>query len=429
MSAPVVVPAECALPNSPLAAERAGIDACVHCGFCLQACPTYLTLEDENDSPRGRIVLMRSLLEGTLPPENDSVQRHIAQCLGCRACETACPSGVPYGHLLEATRATLAEHRPIPFVARAILWVFERPRLLAAAMTGGRVLRALGIARLLARLPGRPGFGMAMLASTRRSQSQTRQPTSIRLEGSRGTVALLTGCVMEGLFSETNRATERTLSINEYAMKSAPGQGCCGALHAHAGDDAAARRLAKVNIEAFERAGADYIAVNAAGCGAMMKEYDHLLADEPAWVERATRVSASVRDWSELLAAAGPKRGGPLRVRVAYDAPCHLLHAQRIAGPPIDVLRAIPELELVPLNESEMCCGSAGIYNLVEPDTSDAVLERKLENIAAARPEVVATGNPGCLMQIGAGLLRDGSSTRAVHPIDLLDQSYAHGAE
>ena len=429
MSAPVVVPAECALPNSPLAGERAGIDACVHCGFCLQACPTYLTLEDENDSPRGRIVLMRSLLEGTLPPENESVQRHIAQCLGCRACETACPSGVPYGHLLEATRATLAEHRPIPFVARAILSVVERPRLLAAAMAAGRVLRALGIARLLAKLPGRPGFAMAMLASTKRSYSQTRPVTSFRSEGIRGTVALLTGCVMEGLFAETNRATERTLSINEYAMKSAPGQGCCGALHAHAGDDGAARRLAKVNIEAFERAGADYIVVNAAGCGAMMKEYDHLLADEPAWVERAARVSASVRDWSELLAAAGPKRGGPLRVRVAYDAPCHLLHAQRIAGPPIDVLRAIPELELIPLNESEMCCGSAGIYNLVEPDTSDAVLERKLENIGAARPEVVATGNPGCLMQIGAGLLRDRSSTRAVHPIDLLDESYARHAE
>jgi Fe-S oxidoreductase len=286
---------------------------------------------------------MRSLLEGTLPPENESVQRHIAQCLGCRACETACPSGVPYGHLLEATRATLAEHRPIPFVARAILWVFERPRLLAAAMTGGRVLRALGIARLLAKLPGRPGFGMAMLASTKRSQSLARASMPSPSKGARGTVALLTGCVMEGLFAETNRATERTLSINEYAMKSAPGQGCCGALHAHAGDDAAARRLAKVNIEAFERAGADYIVVNAAGCGAMMKEYDHLLADEPAWVERAARVSASVRDWSELLAAAGPKRGGPLRVHVAYDAPCHLLHAQRIAGPPIDVLRHVGE--------------------------------------------------------------------------------------
>jgi len=369
MSAPVVVPPECALPNSPLASERAGIDACVHCGFCLQACPTYLTLEDENDSPRGRIVLMRALLEGTLQPESESVERHIAQCLGCRACETACPSGVPYGHLLEATRATLAEHRPIPFVARMILSVFERPRLLALAMLGGRILRGLGIARLLAKLPGRPGFAMAMLASTRRSESSARSVG--RSTGARGSVALLTGCVMEGLFTDTNRATERALVVNEYAMREAPGQGCCGALHAHAGDVVAARRMAKVNIEAFERANADYICVNAAGCGAMMKEYAHLLHDEPEWAERAARVSAKVRDVSELLTAGGAlERGGPVRLRVAYDAPCHLVHAQRIAAAPIDLLRAIPELELVPLNESEVCCGSAGIYNLVEPETS-----------------------------------------------------------
>ena len=423
MSAPVVVPPECALPNSPLAAERSGIDACVHCGFCLQSCPTYLTLEDENDSPRGRIVLMRALLEGTLPPENESVHRHIAQCLGCRACETACPSGVPYGHLLEATRATLAEHRPIPFVARVILWVFERPVLLALAMLGGRVLRGLGIARLLATLPGRPGFAMAMLASTRRSASGTRRDPAP--PANRGSVALLTGCVMEGLFGDTNRATERVLGTNGYALREAPGQRCCGALHAHAGDVGAARRLAKTNIEAFERAGADHICVNAAGCGAMMKEYAHLLADEPEWRERARRVSAAVRDVSELLTVeGGPNRGSAVRSRVAYDAPCHLLHAQRIAAAPIDVLRAIPELELVPLNESEMCCGSAGIYNLVEPETSDAVLARKLENIAAATPDVVATGNPGCLMQIGAGLLRAGSPTVALHPIELLDRSY-----
>ena len=424
MSAAVVVPPECALPNSPLASERAGIDACVHCGFCLQACPTYLTLEDENDSPRGRIVLMRALLEGTLAPESESVERHIAQCLGCRACETACPSGVPYGHLLEATRATLAEHRPIPFVARMILSVFERPRLLALAMLGGRILRGLGIARLLAKLPGRAGFAMAMLASTRRTDSIKRDVG--RSTGARGSVALLTGCVMEGLFTDTNRATERALVVNEYAMREAPGQGCCGALHAHAGDVVAARRMAKVNIEAFERANADYICVNAAGCGAMMKEYAHLLHDEPEWAERAARVSAKVRDVSELLTAGGAlERGGPVRLRVAYDAPCHLVHAQRIAAAPIDLLRAIPELELVPLNESEVCCGSAGIYNLVEPETSDVVLDRKLANIAAAAPEVVATGNPGCLMQIGAGLLRAGSPTRALHPVELLDRSYA----
>jgi len=423
MSAPTVVPPECALPDSPLAGERSGIDACVHCGFCLQSCPTYLTLEDENDSPRGRIVLMRALLEGTLPPESESVHRHIAQCLGCRACETACPSGVPYGHLLEATRATLAEHRPIPFVARLILSVFERPQLLALVMLGGRVLRGLGIARLLAKLPGRPGFAMAMLASTRRATSSRR--TVSQTGGGRGPVALLTGCVMEGLFTETNRATERTLVTNDYALRDAPGQGCCGALHAHAGDADAARRLARVNVAAFERADVDHICVNAAGCGAMMKEYAHLLAHEPEWRERAERVSAKVRDVSELLTAAGgPKHGGGVKVRVAYDAPCHLVHAQRIATAPIDLLRAIPELDLVPLNESEMCCGSAGIYNLVEPETSDVVLARKLENISAAAPDVVTTGNPGCLMQIGAGLLRAGSPIVAVHPIELLDQSY-----
>lgn len=423
MSTPVVVPGECALPDSPLAKERSGIDACVHCGFCLQACPTYLTLEDENDSPRGRIVLMRSLLEGTLTTDNDSVQTHIAQCLGCRACETACPSGVPYGQLLEATRATLARDEPIPLVARIILFAFERPWLMRAAMLGGRIARATGVAHLLSRLPGRLGFSMAMLASTTRTSRVEGGVKSSR--GERGTVALLTGCVMEGLFTDINRATERALAVNGYAMKDADGQRCCGALHAHAGDDDAARRLARANIEAFERVNADSICVNAAGCGAMMKEYGHLLREDPVWAERAAHVSSKVRDVSELLAAAGPKHGGTVRERVAYDAPCHLIHAQRIAGPPIDVLRAIPGLELVPLNESEMCCGSAGIYNLVEPEVSDIVLDRKLANIAVSAPALVATGNPGCMMQIGAGLLRHRSRTRVVHPIELLDRSYA----
>jgi glycolate oxidase iron-sulfur subunit len=423
LSAPVVVPAECALPGSPLDKERAGINTCVHCGFCLQACPTYITLEDENDSPRGRIVLMRSLLEGTLAPDNESVQKHIAQCLGCVSCETVCPSGVPYGHLLEATRATLAQHRPIPLIARVILSAFERPWLLSLAMAGGRVTRALRLSRLLAKLPGRLGFAMAMLESTNRaSKPAAYEPAS---DGSRGTVALLTGCVMEGLFADTNRATERTLTANDYRMTDAPDQVCCGALHAHAGDADAARRLARKNIAAFERSNADYFCANAAGCGAMMKDYRHLLRDDPAWRERAERVSAKTRDVSELLAAAGPKRGGPLRVRVAYDAPCHLMHAQRVVAPPLDVLRAIPELELVPLNESDKCCGSAGIYNLVEPDVSDIVLDRKKTNLAASGAELVATGNPGCLMQIGAGLIRSHSAAGTVHPVQLLDESYA----
>jgi glycolate dehydrogenase iron-sulfur subunit len=428
MSAPVVVPPECALPNSPLAHERSGIDACVHCGFCLQACPTYLTLEDENDSPRGRIVLMRALLEGRLEPTNESVETHITRCLGCRACETACPAGVPYGHLLEATRATMAQFRPISSIARLILASFERPMLLRMAMAGGRVLRNTGIARLLSRLPGRFGFAMAMLASTRRRSRPQHRSVEPRAPG-RGTTALLTGCVMAGLFEDTNRATERVLAVNEYHVRPAPGQRCCGALHAHAGDADGARRLARANIAAFERANVDYVCVNAAGCGAIMKEYPHLLADDPDWAKRAADIAAKVRDVSELLSAAGPARGGALRTRVAYDAPCHLMHAQRITVPPLDVLRAIPELELVPLAESDVCCGSAGIFNLIEPETSDVVLRRKLAHIATANPEVVATGNPGCLMQIGAGLLHARSRIHARHPVELLDASYGSASE
>jgi glycolate oxidase iron-sulfur subunit len=419
------LPLTCALPGTPLAAVRAGIDTCVHCGFCLQACPTYLTLQDENDSPRGRILLMRELLEGQLAPEDESVRTHIDRCLGCRACETACPSGVPYGQLLEATRATMAERRPIPRMARLILWTFARPRLLALALVGGRLLRATRLPRLLARLGGRMGFAMAMLDSTR--SPLDKRAWTPKGTGARGDTAVLRGCVMEGLFGDTNRATERVLVANDYKVVEAPGQRCCGALHAHAGDQATARRLARANIAAFERSGAAFIAVNAAGCGAMMKEYGHLLHDDPAWAERATALAAKVRDASELLAAAGPRRGGWVRGTVTYDAPCHLLHAQRVAAPPLQVLGAVQGLKLVPLEGSEHCCGSAGIYNLIEPETSDAVLRPKLANIAETKATLVATGNPGCLMQIGAGMQRAGMDARGVHPVDLLDAAY--GAE
>ncbi|MEP7000041.1 MAG: (Fe-S)-binding protein [bacterium] len=413
----------CAIPGSPLAEASAGIDACVHCGFCLQACPTYLALEDENDSPRGRIVLMRALVEGTLATTDEDVRTHIDRCLGCRACETACPSGVPYGHLLEATRATLTAERPNPLVARAILFVFARQPLMRMAMLGGRITRALRLSRLLARLPGRLGFAMAMLESTR--SPVARRAYDATSDGSRGTVALLNGCVMEGLFTETNRASERTLSTNNYAIVDAPGQRCCGALHAHAGDAETARQLARANIAAFERAGADVIAVNAAGCGAIMKEYGVLLAHDPDWKDRASAIASRVRDISELLAEAGPRPGAAVPLTVTYDAPCHLLHAQRVVAPPLRVLAAVPGLTLVPLEGSEHCCGSAGIYNLVEPDTSARVLVPKLKHIADTGAPLVATGNPGCLMQIGAGLHKAGIAARGVHPVDLLDASYA----
>jgi glycolate oxidase iron-sulfur subunit len=415
--------APCAIPGTPLADASAGIDACVHCGFCLQACPTYLALEDENDSPRGRIVLMHALVEGTLAVDDPDVRTHIDRCLGCRACETACPSGVPYGRLLEATRATLTARQPNAPIARAILFTFAHTGLLALAMLGGRIARALRLSSVLARLPGRLGFAMAMLEATRTPvKRMAYAPVG---DGSRGRATLLTGCVMEGLFTETNRATERTLAANDYAIVRTEGQRCCGALHAHAGDLDTARTLARHNVAAFESSGADYIVVNAAGCGAMMKEYEHLLDDDPVWRHRAAAMSARVRDVSELLAEAGPRPGGALDVTVTYDAPCHLLHAQRVATPPLRVLGAVPGLTLVPLEGSEHCCGSAGIYNLVEPAVSETVLAPKLANIADTRAALVATGNPGCLMQIGAGLHQSGSRVRVVHPVDLLDASYA----
>jgi glycolate oxidase iron-sulfur subunit len=325
--------------------------------------------------------------------------------------------------LLEATRATLREARRPPFIGRLILFIFAHPALMRLAMFASRLLAATPIPTVLSRASGRMGFGMAMLASA--GSPLERDPYATPTDGKRGDTAVLSGCVMEGLFTDTNRATERVLRRNGYRTVASPGQGCCGALHAHAGDLETARKLARRNIAAFERSEAEFIAVNAAGCGAMMKEYGHLLKDDPEWSNRASAIGSRVRDVSELLADAGPIQGAPLPLRVTYDAPCHLVHAQRVVNPPLTVLAAIPGLELIPLRDSDMCCGSAGIYNLIEPETSDSVLAPKLANIAETGAPFVATGNPGCLMQIGAGLLRNGSKVKAIHPVDLLDASYA----
>lgn len=432
MTSELTAPA-CAIPGTPLAAASAGINACVHCGFCLQACPTYLALGDENDSPRGRIYLMRALVEGELTADDPSVHTHIDRCLGCRACETACPSGVPYGALLEATRATLSEVKRPPLRARLILALFARRRAMRFAVGTARLLRATGLPKLLARLPGDIGFAFAMLASSESplarehtgARAGARASAAARGDGSRGTFALLRGCVMEGLFTRANRATERTLIANDYTALEAPDQHCCGALHAHAGDLETARVLARRNIAAFEKSEAEYVVTNAAGCGALLKEYGHLLAEDAEWAARAADFSARVRDVSELLAAAGPRVGAPLEYRVTYDAPCHLQHAQRVAIAPLQLLDAIPGLERVALVDSDQCCGSAGIYNLLEPALSAAVLAPKIAHIELTGASLVTTGNPGCLMQIGAGLRRAGQSARTIHPVELLDASYA----
>ena len=404
----------------------------MHCGFCLPACPTYLALEDENDSPRGRLLLMGALLDGSVRPDDPAVGKHLDQCLGCRGCETACPSGVPYGQLLEATRESLLPHRPLPFVARLVLGVFAREWALRPALALARLARVSGTAALLARLlPTRLAMPIAMLASTARPKRDAYEP---RGDSARGTASLLTGCVMEGLFAKVNRATERTLSVNGWAMRTTNRQRCCGALHAHAGDAATARALARENIAAFERSDADVVVLNSAGCGAMCRDYGHLLADDSNWAGRATAFSSKVRDVHQLLAGAGPvvlpvrspkSEVAASATSVAYDAPCHLQHAQRIVEAPLAVLHAARGIRLVPLADSDQCCGSAGIFNLVRPEVAQRVLAPKLARIAESGAEVVATGNPGCLMQIGGGLRLAGSDVEVRHPVELLDEGYA----
>ena len=407
-----------------LRTARAGLETCVHCGFCLQACPTYLATGDENDSPRGRIVLMRAALDAALPLDDPALTSHLDRCLGCRACETACPSGVPYGACLEAARDTLhATSRAEPFAARMLLWFVAHLAVFAPLMAVARVLRATPLPRWLART----SFPMAMLTASSRVLSPRERAS--RDTPTRARVALLDGCVMRGLFSHVHEASAGTLVANGYAMVGAPGQACCGALHAHAGHHDEARTMARHQIAAFEASGAEFIAVDAAGCGAMMKEYGRLLADDPEWRDRAAAFSKRVRDVTELLTEAGPEPGAALPLRVTYDAPCHLLHAQRVSAAPLAVLAAIPGLELVPLADADQCCGSAGIYNLEQPALADQVLAPKLAHIAETRANLVATGNPGCQMQIGGGLIRAGVKTRVVHPVELLWASYGGARE
>ena len=407
----------------------AALDPCVHCGFCLQACPTFLATGDEADSPRGRIELMRAVEAGELAPDDPTLALHLDRCLGCRGCEPVCPSGVGYGRGLAAARALIAERRGVPALARLAL----------AAMTGAgvsrvvyglaRALRATGVPSWLAGW-GRVRFAMGMLAATTPKVGGGRGRSGKvgggvsrnnlhRLPPSSTTspVLLFRGCIMDGLFSHVHDATIRTLEVNGYTVREVPTQVCCGALHEHAGLEHDARRLARLNVAAFGD-GDETIVVNSAGCGAMLKEYGHLLDASGA------RFATRVKDVTELLAAQGPRPGAPIDATVAYDPPCHLLHAQRIAEPPERVLRAIPVLRLVKTPDAAQCCGSAGLFTLVEPAMSRAVLAPKLEALAEARPQVVATGNPGCLMQLGAGLAAAGIRAATRHPVELLDESY-----
>lgn len=425
---------------------------CVHCGFCLPACPTYTRLGDENDSPRGRLHLMRAVVEGRLDPASDAFQTHIDRCLGCRACEPVCPSGVAYGHLLERAREVAAGARRPGFLTRAVPAVMGRDRLRGPFLLAARLLRATGLPGLLARiLPSRGRWGalrlgMGMLAASKRAGSRGRRKEETPRSGGEGrgdassappragvaeegpTVGLLEGCVQRGLFARVNRAGARVLRAHGFRVVPVPSQGCCGALHAHAGDLAGARGLARRNMAAFGAAKVEWIAVTAAGCGAAMKEYGSLLEGERGeGREAGEEVARRVRDIAEIVVEEGLGRGGSLPLRVAYDAPCHLLHAQGVAEAPLELIRAIPGVELVPLEGADECCGGAGIYGLTHGELGGRIGREKVAAIRESGADVVATGNPGCMMQIGAGLRIAGLDTDVVHPIELLDESYRRG--
>jgi glycolate oxidase iron-sulfur subunit len=419
--------------TSAIQTEEQKLLACVHCGLCLEACPTYTFTGDENDSPRGRIYLMRAVVEEKLAANSDTFRTHIDRCLGCRACEPVCPAGVEYGQLLEASRATLFPVAPNSFTNSALRFVLRHvwlhPTRLRFTFAFARLLRNSRLAKLvwesgLARLVSeRLQFGLGLLISSRPQllNNDDQVPPKLGMEANQA--LLFTGCVTEGLFQRVNAATRRVLQVNEVDTQTPASQVCCGALHAHAGDLEGARVLARQNISAFGN-GDEPIITNAGGCGAMLLSYSHLLANDPDFVESSHRFAERVRDVSQQLERKAIKTGASFDRAVTYDASCHLLNGQHATEAPLKLLRAIPNLNFVPLEGAERCCGGAGVYNLLERRLSAGVLGEKLDHIRETGAAVLATGNPGCQMQIGAGALEADLKLRTCHPVELLDESY-----
>ena len=422
-----------------IASQESLLLACVHCGFCLPACPTYRVLGDEADSPRGRLHLMRALAEGRISAEDRDLRMHLDRCLGCRACEPVCPSGVRYGELLEHARHDLARVRPPGWSTRLLLAVFGRRAWSRAAGWKARGVRATGLPGLLARGLSGGWFrtvrvGMAMLAASgpwpglkQGAGRAAGAPAGAAPRPSGLRVGVLRGCVQQGLFSRVGEAARRTLAANGYQVIDVADAGCCGALHAHAGGLEEARAAARRQVASFEAAGVDRVAVDAAGCGAAMKGYGALLKDDPDWRERAAAFAVRVRDVTELLADAGPRRGGTVELSAAYDPPCHLLHGQGVDEPVHAVLEAVPGLEVRPVPNGDRCCGGAGIYGLTQGALADTIAQEKVAAVLSTGADVVLTGNPGCMMQIGGGLLLADADMGVVHPVELLDESYRRG--
>ena len=415
------------------------LQRCVHCGFCLPTCPTYAVLGVEMDSPRGRIRLMETVWQGRVDVKSDPFERHMYGCLDCRACETACPSGVEFGKLMEGARSQIEAARSRSISERlvrmiAFRFLLPRPAVLGSFAHFSVLSKRLGAAAVLRAIGSRVGIarrlaGLLDLVPDRAS-SRVLPATYTARGARRGRVALFTGCVMRAAFADTNAATARVLARNGFEVIVPVEQTCCGALHAHAGERLDARVLARRNIASLEGLNVDAFIVNAAGCGAALKEYGWLLKDDPAWSDRAARFASRVKDASEFLGNAGLSASpGPLRARVAYDDPCHLLHGQKIKDQPRAMLAAIPELTVVPLAEADWCCGSAGTYNVTQPELSAKLLERKVGHITSSGAQLVVTANPGCQMQIAAGLRAARAPITVVHLMDLLDRAYRDSSD
>jgi glycolate oxidase iron-sulfur subunit len=414
--------------------EKTYINDCVHCGFCLPACPTYVLWGEEMDSPRGRIYMIKKAADGEAPLD-ERFRLHMDNCLGCMACMTACPSGVQYNKLIEPVRAQIERNVPRSMgerlFRRLIFATFPHPErlrmlalpLLAYQKSGVRwLLRTSGMNRLL---PRRLRAMEALLPDVP-DRFFERLPSSIRpKKTARRRVGMLSGCVQQVFFSHVNAATARVLTAEGCEVIIPREQQCCGALMLHSGleDDAAA--LAKKMISVFEAADVDTVVINSAGCGSTMKEYGHLLRDDPEWSERASAFSAKCKDIAELLCELEPQaERHPLKLRVAYHDACHLQHAQGVHDQPRRLLAQIPDLDIAEIPEATLCCGSAGIFNLLQPDTADQLGSRKVDNLLSTGAESVASANPGCLLQLMHGLRLRGLKTMpAFHIVELLDAS------
>lgn len=417
--------------TSPLTFDIEPARSCIHCGMCLESCPTYLLTRLETESPRGRIHLMEQLAEGKVEA-TATLRMHLDRCLACRACEAVCPSGVGYGALIENARAALETQHAVPrslparWVRRSLLAILADPARLERLAGLLALYERTGLRRLLRssglrdRLPRRLRRLEGLYPPLRRPRYRAPEPPAAPI----ARVALLQGCVMRVAYGDIHTATARVLARLRVAVVDVPGQRCCGALHAHAGEREDAKRLARSLIAAFEAADVEAIVVDAAGCGAHLKGYGHLLGDDPAWRERAVAFAAKVRDVTEYIASLdGAAPLGRLSRRVTYQEPCHLAHAQRIRAEPRALLRRVEGLELVEMAESDVCCGSAGSYNLQQPELADALLSRKVDAIVATGAEVVVSANPGCLLQVQSGLAERGLATPVLHIVELLDRA------